>query len=191
GVGETGVFHPLQTFAGRADPAAWHGVAVAIEADPPLAAELASLARRLGAQPFSLDPAQRPLYHAAAVLAANGLTALAGVAADLLHRATGLEREAVVRQLLPLLQGVLANLEQLGLPQALTGPMARADRATLERHVAALARETPEWLVLYRVLAQAMLPLARERAAGDAERLAALDALADWLARAANGEGVF
>lgn len=187
---ETGAFHPLQTFAGRADPAAWHGVVVAIEADAPLATELASLARRLGAEPFSLDPAQRPLYHAAAALAANGLTALAGVAADLLQRATGLGREAAVWHLLPLLRGVLVNLEQLGVPQALTGPVARADRVTLERHVAALARETPEWLALYRALAQAMLPLARERAANDRERLAALDALADWLASAESGEGV-
>lgn len=187
---ETGAFHPLQTFAGRADPAAWHGVAVAIEADPPLATELASLARRLGAEPFSLDPAQRPLYHAAAALAANGLVALVGGAAELLGRATGLERGAAVRHLLPLLRGVLVNLEQLGLPQALTGPVARADRATLERHVAALARETPEWLALYRALAEAMLPLARERAANDRERLAALDALADWLTSAESGEGV-
>jgi len=187
---ETGAFHPLQTFAGRADPAAWHGVAVAIEADPPLATELASLTRRLGAEPFRLDPDQRPLYHAAAALAANGLVALVGGAAELLGRATGLEREAAVRHLTPLLRGALSNLEHLGLSQALTGPVARGDRQTLERHVAALARETPEWLALYRALAEAMLPLARERAANDRERLAALDALADWHTSAESGEGV-
>ncbi len=179
---ETGTFHPLQTFAGHDDPAAWRGVAVAIEADPPLAAELVALARCLGAEPIQLAPAQRPLYHAAAALSANGLVALVGVAANLLSRATGLERAAAVQHLLPLLRGVLANLEQLGLPRALTGPVARADQQTLERHRAALAHEAPEWLALYCALLRAMLPLARERAADDPERVVALDALASWLA---------
>ncbi|MCS7256835.1 MAG: DUF2520 domain-containing protein, partial [Thermomicrobium sp.] len=179
---ETGAFHPLQTFAGAADPAAWQGVGIAIDADPPLADELVWLARQLGAEPFPLDPAQRPLYHAAAAIAANGFVALVGTAAELLGRAAGLERARAVRHLLPLLRGVLHNLEQLGLPQALTGPVARADRATLERHVAALAQAAPEWQTLYRELCRAMLPLARERAAGDSERLAALEALAQWFA---------
>ena len=179
---ETGAFHPLQTFAGAADPAAWQGVGIAIDADPPLADELVWLARQLGAEPFLLDPAQRPLYHAAAAIAANGFVALVGTAAELLGRAAGLERARAVRHLLPLVRGVLRNLEQLGLPQALTGPVARADRATLERHVAALAQAAPEWQTLYRELCRAMLPLARERAAGDSERLAALEALAQWFA---------
>jgi len=179
---ETGAFHPLQTFAGAADPAAWQGVGIAIDADPPLADELVWLAWQLGAEPFLLDPAQRPLYHAAAAIAANGFVALVGTAAELLGRAAGLERARAVRHLLPLVRGVLRNLEQLGLPQALTGPVARADRATLERHVAALAQAAPEWQTLYRELCRAMLPLARERAAGDSERLAALEALAQWFA---------
>ncbi|MCX7623226.1 MAG: DUF2520 domain-containing protein [Thermomicrobium sp.] len=186
----TGAFHPLQTFAGEADPVAWHGVGIAIDADPPLAAELAWLARRLGAEPFQLDPHQRPLYHAAAAIAANGLVALVGTAAEFLGRAAGLERAQAVRHMLPLLRGVLANLEQLGLPRALTGPVARADRATIARHVEALAQAAPEWSSLYRELCRAMLPLARERAADDPERLAALEVLAQWLAEEQRSEGV-
>jgi predicted short-subunit dehydrogenase-like oxidoreductase (DUF2520 family) len=80
------------------------------------------------------------------------------------------------------LSGVLANLDQLGLPQALTGPVARADRETIERHIEALAHTAPTLLPLYRALAQAMLPLARERAAAAPERLVALDDLERWLA---------
>lgn len=177
----TGAFHPLQTFAGRTDPAAWHGVGVAIDAEPALARELSVLARLLGAEPFQLEPSQRPLYHAAAALAANGLVALVGTAAELLGQATGLERAQAVRHLLPLLRGVLTNLEQLGLPQALTGPVARADRATLERHLVALEAAAPHAVALYRTLSCAMLPLARERAREDPERSAALATLADWL----------
>ncbi|MCS7050624.1 MAG: DUF2520 domain-containing protein, partial [Thermomicrobium sp.] len=157
----TGAFHPLQTFAGQADPADWHGIAIAIEADAPLALELAELARLLGAEPFSLDPAARPLYHAAAAMAANGLVGLVGVAADLLSRATGLDRREAVRHLVPLLRGTLTNVERLGLPRALTGPVARADRPTIERHVAALRHSAPEWLELYRALTESRLTHAR------------------------------
>jgi predicted short-subunit dehydrogenase-like oxidoreductase (DUF2520 family) len=178
----TGAFHPLQTFAGAAVPTAWQGIAVAIEADPSLQGELLALAQQLGSRPFLLSPEQRPLYHAAAVLAANGLVALAGVAAELIAQATASDRATALRSLFPLLSGVLANLDQLGLPQALTGPVARADRETIERHIEALAHTAPTLLPLYRALAQAMLPLARERAAAAPERLVALDDLQRWLA---------
>lgn len=184
----TGAFHPLQTFAGGADPRVWTGVAVAIEAEPPFLEELTTLARLLGAEPFRLDPAQRPLYHAAAAIAANGLVALAGVAAELLAQALRADRTTALRHALPLLRGVLQNLAELGLPRALTGPVARADQGTLARHLAALRAAAPGLLPLYRELTWAMLPLARERAVDDAERLAALEALAQWLATESTDE---
>lgn len=177
----TGAFHPLQTFAGDPDPRAWQGITVVIEAEPPFAEELVTLAKLLGANPQTLLPTLRPLYHAAAALAANGLVALVGVAAPLLAQALGSDRSAAVRALLPLLQGVLRNLASLGLPWALTGPVARADRETLARHRAALEEVAPHLIPLYCELAQAMLPLAQERAADDPERYAQLSGLAVWL----------
>jgi predicted short-subunit dehydrogenase-like oxidoreductase (DUF2520 family) len=74
-------------------------------------------------------------------------------------------------------RGTLANVERLGIPAALTGPIARGDAATVAGHVAALRARAPELLPLYRLLARATLPLAREkgglsgRAAGEILRV--------------------
>ncbi|HEY2734773.1 MAG TPA: DUF2520 domain-containing protein, partial [Polyangiales bacterium] len=64
-----GVFHPLQAFPLDASAARFRGVHIGIEADEPLRAILARIARRLGATPFSLNGIDRAAYHAAAVFA--------------------------------------------------------------------------------------------------------------------------
>jgi len=64
---------------------------------------------------------------------------------------------------LPLVRGTLANIERLGIPGALTGPIARGDAVTVAGHVAALQRRAPELLDLYRVLARQTIPLAQEQ----------------------------
>jgi predicted short-subunit dehydrogenase-like oxidoreductase (DUF2520 family) len=105
------------------------------------------------------------LYHAAAGLVANGTAALAAVGADLLVRA-GADRALAPRMLGPLLRSVAENVEALGFPAALTGPVRRGDLAGLEGHLAALRYKYPRALPLYLAAAEAQLPLAR--AIGDA-----------------------
>jgi predicted short-subunit dehydrogenase-like oxidoreductase (DUF2520 family) len=61
---------------------------------------------------------------------------------------------------------VAENVEALGFPAALTGPVRRGDLAGLEGHLAALRHKHPRALPLYLAAAQAQLPLAR--AIGDA-----------------------
>jgi predicted short-subunit dehydrogenase-like oxidoreductase (DUF2520 family) len=81
--------------------------------------------------------------------------------------------------LLPLLRGTVNNLEALGLPAALTGPIARGDAGTVARHLVALEKCAPEVLDLYRELAEQTIPLAREKAGLSGEAIARLlDALA-------------
>ena len=63
------------------------------------------------------------------------------------------------------MRGTLANVERLGIPGALTGPIARGDAATVAGHVAALRQRAPDLLELYRVLARQTIPLAREQGA--------------------------
>jgi predicted short-subunit dehydrogenase-like oxidoreductase (DUF2520 family) len=99
-------------------------------------------------------------YHAAAGLVANGAAALAAVGAELLVRA-GVPRDIAPKMLGPLLRSVADNVEALGFPQALTGPVRRGDAAGLERHLAALQSKLPQALPLYIASAQAQLPLAR------------------------------
>jgi predicted short-subunit dehydrogenase-like oxidoreductase (DUF2520 family) len=67
-----------------------------------------------------------------------------------------------------LLESVGRNLQEMGLPGALTGPVRRGDHAAIASHLATLADSAPELLDVYRALARAQLPLAR--ALGEAKR---------------------
>jgi predicted short-subunit dehydrogenase-like oxidoreductase (DUF2520 family) len=155
----TGVFHPLQTF--RRGPEAAENVAgsyIGIDADSPLQAQLTTLARDIRGHPFDLRGVDRALYHAAAVFAANYPVMLVAEAASL-GVAAGLDEETARQGMTRLLAGAAANLQHTSPEEALTGPAARGDRGTIERHLEAL-RKDPELQSLYRALADRAMKLA-------------------------------
>jgi len=100
------------------------------------------------------------------VLASNYLVALAWEAVDLLGKIGWSEREAT-DGLVPLMEGVLAEVARRGPSAALTGPIRRGDADTISRHLAALAKldsSTPpgrRTQHLYRMLGQIALEIAR------------------------------
>jgi predicted short-subunit dehydrogenase-like oxidoreductase (DUF2520 family) len=77
--------------------------------------------------------ADRAAYHAAAAIASNHLVALLGQVERVAARA-GVPLEAY----LDLVRVTLDNVAEMGPAAALTGPVARGDWATVERHRAAL-----------------------------------------------------
>ncbi|MEQ1786409.1 MAG: DUF2520 domain-containing protein [Acidimicrobiales bacterium] len=106
---------------------AWFGIA---EAGDPLVAEVvASLRGRV----VHVAETEWARYHAAAVIASNHLVALLGQA-ERVAASVG----APVDAFLDLARGSLADVAALGPRAALTGPVRRGDRATVERHLAAL-----------------------------------------------------
>lgn len=153
-----GSLHPLQAIS---DPATagerWRGAYAAVEGDDTAAAEAERLARLLGLVPFRLSAAQKPVYHAGAVMAANYVVALAG-AAERLGRSAGVPEELAGKLYLPLLAGALENLRHQSPAEALTGPIRRGDIATIAAHLAALQ---PEDRALYSRLGLEALRLAR------------------------------
>jgi predicted short-subunit dehydrogenase-like oxidoreductase (DUF2520 family) len=136
------------------------------------------LARLLGMTPRTFAHLDTIGYHAAAGLVANGAAALAAIGAELLVKA-GVARDVVPHMLGPLLRSVADNVEALGFPDALTGPVRRGDAGAVEKHFAILQAKLPSAVPLYLASAEAQLPLAR--AIGDAPP-AAFDAIAAFLA---------
>ena len=121
-----------------------------------------ALAEALGMRPFEVPEEKRAAYHAAAAMASNLLVALEESAADVLAR-IGVED---ARELLaPLVLRTAANWAERG-PAALTGPIARGDRATVQRHRVALAESAPELVRLYDALAMRAEAIAWESAHG-------------------------
>ena len=156
-----GVFslHPLQTIP---DPETdLVGAPCAIAGSTAGAAALAEeLALRLQMRPFEVPEDMRDAYHAAAAMASNLLVALERSAAALMDRA-GVD--APGRELLaPLVLRSAANWADLG-ADALTGPIARGDTTTVERHLDALRSAAPELVPVYEALAER----ARELAGGN------------------------
>jgi len=157
--------HPMISFAARRWNPSLAGGTVHIQGDTAAVGRARRLARLLGMTPRTVSNLDTVAYHAAAGLVANGAAALAAVGADLLVRA-GLGREVAPKVLGPLLRSVADNIDRLGFPEALTGPVRRGDVAGLDKHLSTLRAKLPEAVPLYLAAAEAQLPLAR--AIGDA-----------------------
>ena len=158
-----GSFHPLVAFADvdRA-LAALPGATVAIEGDDDILDVLAEMAETLGALPVRLAPGSKAAYHAAAVLAAGGLVALLDVVAEIASRA-GLDEPGTLAVYGPLVAQALGNARALGIAAALTGPAVRGDAGTIGTHLAALARDAPAALEVYRALLLRQVAIAEAR----------------------------
>jgi predicted short-subunit dehydrogenase-like oxidoreductase (DUF2520 family) len=153
--------HPLQTLPdGQADltgaPAAVAG------SNTDTVAVATGLAEAMGMVPFVVDETNRALYHAAASMASNFLVTLEQNA-SLLLTDSGVENPREV--LAPLIRRTLENWITRG-PEALTGPIARGDEATVQRHHEAIARARPELVPFYDGLAAATRAMAAGNAAG-------------------------
>jgi predicted short-subunit dehydrogenase-like oxidoreductase (DUF2520 family) len=125
--------------------------------DAALVSELEAIARTLGATPFSLAGVDRAAYHAAAVISSNYVVALHAAAAAVWQRA-GLPPTTARAALAPLTLGAAQAITERELSQALTGPIARGDVASVASHVQALQND-PERSALYRALARELLRL--------------------------------
>lgn len=140
--------HPLQTFDRSGDPRQLDAAYAAVTGETDEARELGrELARVLGLKPFDLAESDRAAYHAGAAIASNYLVTLHRAASDLFAEA-GAPPEGLV----PLMRRVIDNGFEL------TGPIARGDWDTVDRHLEAIRERAPRLEPLYRVLAEATAP---------------------------------
>lgn len=152
-----GALHPLQTLPGTGrgvDVLAGSWAAVAGDA------RVAEIAEALQLEVFEISDADRARYHATAVVASNHLVALIGQVERMAKSI-----DVPLAAFAPLLRAALENAIELGPTDALTGPVARGDLETVERHLAALS---PADRDAYRAMA-------REAARLSGRRLSALD----------------
>jgi len=172
-----GGFHPLQTFASVTHAIEnIPGSTFAIEAEEPLKSILKEMAEALEGQWVTLAARDKVLYHAAAVLACNYLVTLVKLATDL-WGTFDVSTEEATTALLPLLRGTLNNIGNIGIPNCLTGPIARGDVGTIEKHILALEKAAPELVAAYRELGLQTIPIAVAKGRIDGERANELEAL--------------
>jgi predicted short-subunit dehydrogenase-like oxidoreductase (DUF2520 family) len=131
----------------------------------------ALIERDLKGLPVSLDEADRVLWHAAAVVTSNGISALLAAGERLLEE-IGIENPE--RVLGPIAVGTSENARTAGGgARTLTGPVVRGETATVQMHVDALRDKPDDLLVMYRIVSSLVLVTA-----GRAGRIDRADAIA-------------
>jgi len=157
-----GSLHPAQSFPDKHAPGRiFKGVTWGIGGDAAAINVAGGIVRELRGHVFLLSDRDKPLYHAACSLASNSLAALEWTAAGLLA-GSGMDEKRAGQVLLPLIQGTLQNVKNLGWKGALTGPVARGDVATVREHLKALGGK-PEVRRVYLSLARQAVLMADER----------------------------
>ncbi|HSE31896.1 MAG TPA: Rossmann-like and DUF2520 domain-containing protein [Pyrinomonadaceae bacterium] len=156
----TGSVHPLISVSSANDSI--EGAFWSVEGDRRAVRLAKALVRDLGGTSFSIRTADKPLYHAAAVMTSGNVTALFDVALEMLVEC-GLTRKTARRILQPLLVSTVHNLETKDPAAALTGTFSRGDVETVKRHLAALKDHDLEAaLKLYRLLGERSLKLSKK-----------------------------
>jgi predicted short-subunit dehydrogenase-like oxidoreductase (DUF2520 family) len=157
---QVGSFHPLQTFASVKQAIEnIPGSTFAVESEEPLLTTLKDVATTLDSHWIELEASEKVVYHAAAVIACNYLVTLVKLATDL-WQSFNIPQFQATQTLLPLIRGTIHNIDTVGIPQCLTGPIARGDIETIKKHLNALQKVAPTLLSTYQELGRQTIPIA-------------------------------
>ena len=96
-----------------------------------------TIADNLEARLATIEAAQKPVYHAAAVFAANYVAVMLDIARRLMN-SEGIVLPGLERELAALAESAIANWETQSGPMRFTGPASRGDLAVVARHLEAL-----------------------------------------------------
>jgi len=174
---QVGALHPLQTFASVTQAIDnLPGSAFALEAEGLLLGILKEMAEALEGQGIVLGPGDKVLYHTAAVVACNYMVTLVKLATDL-WQTFGVPTPEATQALLPLLQGTVNNIDNVGLPNCLTGPIARGDLGTIIKHLEALEKKAPAITPTYRDLGLQTIPIALNKGRINQQQAQELEAI--------------
>jgi predicted short-subunit dehydrogenase-like oxidoreductase (DUF2520 family) len=157
-----GSFHPMRPLPAIPAPDEFSGTTISVEGDARAVRASRALARALGARVVVVQARLKPLYHAAAVLGSNCLTALLSAACSALVR-SGLKRQQALSALVFLSRATVEAVEREGPEAALTGPVLRGDVEVVERNLAALDSVDRDLAAAYASLSLLALRTARCR----------------------------
>lgn len=164
---KTASFHIMRNFS-TYDPVPLSGYTVAIEGvEQDTLTTLKNFSLLIGLKPILLTREQKTLYHALAVFVSNFLVASV-YNAQTIYRTLSLEEkfEEIVK---PIVESSVNAIFEKGLSSALSGPVERGDKATIEKHLQALSQaHLPNDVLSFYHAATASLVRYMTTVAGDA-----------------------
>lgn len=167
--GFLGSLHPLGTFPDiDAGIAALPETYIFIEGDDRALPVLKLLGGAVGVESVPIEGAHKVLYHLSAVFVCNLLAALFFSGEAIMEKI-----DIGLKPFLPIIKSTLRNIESKGPLLALTGPVVRGDRDTVDAHLRAI-RGMGLHERVYRDLSLVALEMATERGTLTEEQRAAL-----------------
>lgn len=161
-----GSFHPMQTFP-KKKITTFNNVWCAVEGDTRARTFCRNIAAVVGAHTFTIPKKGKVLYHTAGVFASNYVVTLLSVT-EFLAKECGIPERAVWKIFKPILMQTVNNVVTTSPAEALTGPIARGDVATVTKQLQALSTKKLHHLVpLYSALGIETARLARKKTMTD------------------------
>ena len=145
----TASLHPLQSLASvkeavRRIPGSYFS----IEGDNNALSVARDIIASLNGREIDLKIQKKTLYHAGACAVSNYLVATIGLGLELFE-AAGIGKKDSLKALMPLINGTVKNIRKLGIPKALTGPIARGDSGIIRDHLKSISRDKRDLVDLY------------------------------------------
>lgn len=135
---EVGCFHPLQSITKKTT--SFKNIYFDIEGEEGVLPKLEELALKLGAKSIRVTKKEKELLHISAVIISNYLVTLADIALQI-SGSTEIPQRTLLDAFLPLMMSTLNNLGESTTSEALTGPIARGDIQTVQKHIKLLEKE--------------------------------------------------
>lgn len=155
--------HPIRSFAAPEKVVAdFAGTYCGVEGEQAALDVLQPLFMAIGAQTVPIQGDNKVLYHAGAVFASNYLVTLMDTAVQAYGKA-GIPPDVALKMMAALVRETTENVLQLGPEQALTGPIARGDVATVVRQYRAVNDWDQRYGRLYKQMGKLTAELARRR----------------------------
>jgi len=158
--------HPIRSFANPEQVASsFAGTYCGVEGDVLALEGLAPAFSAIGAKLVQISAQRKSVYHAAAVFASNYLVTVLDVAVEA-YAAAGVPRDVALNMMEPLVRGTVDNVFRLGPTDALTGPIARGDIATVVNQYRAINTWDKQYALLYKRLGKTTANIAVRKRTG-------------------------
>lgn len=158
-----GSIHPLQSLADVKEAVRrLKGSYFCIEGDKKALNVAKKIVSDLKGRCFTVRVDRKPLYHAGAAVVSNFLVSTIHFGLEL-NEAAGIRKKPALKALMPLIHGTIGNIEKIGIPFALTGPIARGDADIISQHLKSISKEKKEFLNLYSELGRQTVKIAEKK----------------------------
>jgi predicted short-subunit dehydrogenase-like oxidoreductase (DUF2520 family) len=167
---KTASFHPMMTFTEKSSSARFKNCLISIEGENDASKVLTQIAQDIGAEPQTIDKAQKTSRHLAGVYLSNFMSVLVDLATEILASNHENPQKFILENYDDLMRQTLDNIIENGLPGAITGPAVRGDAKTLDKHLEIL-QKNPELEYVYKLFSRRIIDISGRYELADKQKL--------------------